>query len=74
MRERSPLVDCAEGDCALRLKSVPPALGTRTYWACPPGRVGMPKRQEWMHLHVKPMRQKLGAKDKSESNRDEEGD
>lgn len=40
-------------------KRVPPAFGTRTYCACPPGRVGMPNRVEWMQRHVKPTLQKL---------------
>ena len=57
MRPRAGL--STRGGSALRLKSVPPAFGMRAYWAWPPGREGMPSRQEWMHRQVKPMRQKL---------------
>lgn len=46
----------------LRLKSVPPALGTRTYCACPPGNFGMPKSVDTTHRQVNPTRQKLSYK------------
>lgn len=40
-----------------RLYRVPPALGTRTYCACPPGVVGVPKSRPEGHRQVKPTRQ-----------------
>jgi hypothetical protein len=41
------------------LNNVPPAFGTRTYWAWPPGSSCDPKRREDSHRDVKPNRQKL---------------
>lgn len=43
----------------VRLKSVPPALGTRTYCAWPPSRTGLPNSAPSGHLQVNPRRQKL---------------
>lgn len=43
----------------LRLYSVPPALGTRTYWACPPSSLGLPKSAPTGQRPVYPSRHTL---------------
>ena len=44
---------------SLRLNKVPPACGTRMYWACAPCSAGDPKSKLLLHRQVKPSRQTL---------------
>lgn len=41
---REPVVGFSS--ISFKQKRVPPAQGTRTYWACPPSKAGEPKRRE----------------------------
>lgn len=54
------LDDQVEG--SLRSNSVPPAFGTRTYWAWPPSRRGDPKSTLSRHRAVYPRRQTLKSR------------
>lgn len=54
----------------LMTNSTPPARGTRTYCACPPGRASDPKSSWCAHRDVKPKRQKLKEDLNGGANRD----